>query len=63
MSSESEPKPKPDCCPTCGRAWNLTQPKRFCAACGKQVTRYHKWQISEDGRIRHRICERPDSYK
>lgn len=53
---------KLDCCPACNRAFNLAAPKRFCSQCGKQITRYHKWQIGEDGRIRHRVCERPDSY-
>lgn len=51
------------CCPTCKRPLNLALPKRFCAACGQQITRYHKWQIGDDCRIRHRVCERPDSYQ
>lgn len=60
--SDTEAK-KPDCCPTCGRAYNTTTPKRFCADCGKQITRHHKWHIGADGRIRHRHCDRPDSYR
>ncbi len=50
-------------CPTCKRPLNLALPKRFCSACGQQITRHHKWQIGDDGRIRHRVCERPDSYR
>lgn len=38
------------------------KPKRFCAACGLQVLKYHKWGIGGDGRIRHRCCEQPENY-
>lgn len=40
----------------------LPKPRRTCAACGHIMGRYHKWKIGPDGRIRHRICERPESY-
>ena len=54
---------KPECCPTCGRNLNLAIPRRICAKCGKQISRYHKWQFGKDGRVRHRNCESPDSYR
>jgi len=53
---------EPERCPHCHRLMDLSVPKRFCAKCSKQITRYHKWQIGTDGRIRHRNCSNPDSY-
>ena len=62
-NGQDQDQPVRECCPTCKRPLNLALPKRFCAACGVQITRHHKWQIGEDGRIRHRVCERPESYR
>lgn len=55
--------PEIERCPTCNRPFNMALPRRLCAACKKQITRYHKWQIGEDGRIRHRVCARPQEYR
>lgn len=63
MSDAAKQPAKIERCPTCHRPLNLAMAKRFCADCGHQITRYHKWHIGDDGRIRHRVCERPDSYK
>lgn len=49
-------------CPTCGRPFDQHVPRRLCAACGKQITRRHKWHVGDDGRIRHRVCGRPQDY-
>jgi predicted amidophosphoribosyltransferase len=56
-------KPKDDdCCSKCGRPFKY-RPSRFCWACKEWITRMHKWTIGADGRIRHRNCNDPVSYK
>lgn len=49
------------CCPTCGRQYSYN-PRRICTKCKEQITRHHKWFITDEGKIRHRNCKEPSSY-
>jgi predicted amidophosphoribosyltransferase len=51
-------------CPTCHRPWDASKHAgRVCAGCGRQILRGHKFSFGEDGKVRHRHCDRPDSYR
>lgn len=52
----------PEICPTCGRRFDGTKPKRICALCGKVIGRSDKWQIIDGSRIAHRNCDDPTRY-
>lgn len=54
---------KIECCSECGRPLNLSIPRRICYTCKKQITRHHKWTFGTDGRVRHRNCKDPQSYR
>lgn len=49
-------------CPTCGQRI-VKAARRVCADCGKPIGGHHKWFFGDDGRARHRVCERPEEYK
>jgi hypothetical protein len=40
----------------------LYMPKRVCCECNKQIVKHHKFYYGEDSKVRHRCCERPESY-
>lgn len=51
-------------CPTCRRPWDPNKHAgRVCAGCGLQILRRHKFTFEDDGRVRHRFCDRPESYR
>lgn len=48
-------------CPTCNQPVGAWKPSRICAKCAKPIRKGHKWHIVKS-KIRHRVCDDPDSY-
>lgn len=63
MSEPAPSAPVVECCPTCKRPLDLRVPRKICADCGRQIQRGHKYHFGTDGRVRHRVCARPNDYK
>ena len=47
-------------CPTCNQPIERKS-GRVCFLCGRQIARHDKF-FFEDGRVRHRVCDKPTEY-
>lgn len=50
----------PNVCPSCGQTIKATC-KRVCGACGRAITRGHKF-FFDGSTVKHRVCSEPDEY-
>ena len=52
-----------DRCPCCRKPYNETNSRRVCRKCKMQIGSHDKWFFADDGRVEHRHCDNPESYK